>query len=214
VATALTLICVSGLCWEFRRPWFQGNFGVVDASRVFRSAQPTTQLDRWIQEYHIKSILNLRGGTMADWWYDAEVRAAQTDGVSFYDLPLSATRRPLRRELFYLIDVLEHCRYPLLIHCKSGADRTGLATALYLVMQKGEPPEKAESAFSLQFGHIPLFGTEHLHEPLHEYADWLKTQNLAHTPERFRTWATRAYRAPDPLSEYPPLRAGPRGARF
>ena len=55
----------------------------------------------------------------------------------YYDLPLSATRRPTRRELLQLIDLLETCSYPLLIHCKSGADRTGLASALYRLVRRG-----------------------------------------------------------------------------
>ena len=93
VAGALTL------CWAFRRPWFQGNLGIVDAGRVIRSAQPTSQLPGWIREYRLSSILNLRGGSPADWWYDAEVKAAAQGGVAFYDFPLSATRRPTRREL-------------------------------------------------------------------------------------------------------------------
>src|SRR5439155_21201001 len=103
------------LSWVFRRPWFQGNLGVVDAGRVIRSAQPTTQLPGWIRDYQLRSILNLRGGSPADWWYDAEVKTAAASGVSFYDLPLRATRRPTRCELLVLIDTLSSCRYPLLI---------------------------------------------------------------------------------------------------
>lgn len=210
-AAAVLLILVAVvLCCVFRRPWFQGNLGVVDAGRVFRSAQPTTQLSAWIRDYHLRSILNLRGGRFADWWYDAEVRAARDQGVSFYDLLLSATRRPTRHELLRLIDVLKSCSYPLLIHCKSGADRTGLASAVYLLVNRGESPERALAAFSLEFGHIPLLGPEHLHEPLDEYAAWLTSRGLSHTPERFRNWVKNDYEAADDRSEPPPLQPGPR----
>ena len=98
--------------------------------------------------------------------------------MAFYDLPLAATRRPTRRELLFLIDLLDRCPYPLLIHCKSGADRTGLASALYLMVKRNQPPELAENALALEFGHVPFLGTEHLHEPLHEYAAWLKADRL------------------------------------
>ena len=101
-----------------------------------RSAQPTSQLPDWIREYRIRSILNLRGGNSADWWYEAEVNAARGGGVTFYDFPISATKRPTRRELLVLIDTLRSCTYPLLIHCKSGADRTGLASALYMMVER------------------------------------------------------------------------------
>jgi hypothetical protein len=210
-ATAVLLALV--LCWVFRRPWFQGNLGVVDAGRVIRSAQPTTQLPGWIRDHQLRSILNLRGGSPADWWYDSEVKAAEASGVSFYDFPLSATRRPTRRELLVLIDTLTVCPYPLLIHCKSGADRTGLASALYLMIHPGESPERAQQAFSLQFGHIPLGGTEHLHEPLDEYAAWLAARRLSHTPQRFRDWVKSEYRPADGSPDPPRLQPGPRSRR-
>jgi protein tyrosine phosphatase (PTP) superfamily phosphohydrolase (DUF442 family) len=212
-AAVLVLVGAIGLTWVFRRPWFEGNLGVVDPGSVLRSAQPTGQLAGWIRDHRISSILNLRGGSSADWWYEAEVHTAQEGGATYYDLPLSATRRPTRRELLLLIALLDHCKYPLLIHCKSGADRTGLASAVYLMVCRGEPPEKALAAFSIEFGHIPLFGTEHLHEPLVEYGVWLKANQLPHSPERFRAWIKNDYRASDPASDPPPLQPGPRVRR-
>ena len=213
LATVLLVVIAVGLCCVFRRPWFHGNLGVVDAGRVFRSAQPTTRLNAWIRDYHVRSILNLRGGSFADWWYEAEVQAARDSGVSFYDLPLSATRRPSRRDLLTLIDTMKSCPYPLLIHCKSGADRTGLASAVYRLIQLGESPEQAELAFSLEFGHIPLGGTEHLHEPLREYAAWLDARGFSHTPERFRDWVRNDYDSPDGPADPAPLQPGPRPRR-
>jgi hypothetical protein len=211
LATSFVLVALTvGLCWTFRRPWFEGNLGVVEAGRVIRSAQPTSQLPAWIRDYRLRSILNLRGGSAADGWYDAEVKAAQSGGVSFYDFPISATRRPSRRELLVLIDTLGTCPYPLLIHCKSGADRTGLASALYLMIQRGIPPEQAEKAFTLEHGHIPLCGPEHLHEPLDEYAAWLADRGLAHSPDRFRDWVKHEYQSPGSRDDPPPLKPGPR----
>ena len=207
------IVCALSLTWVFRRPWLEGNLGVVDVGRVIRSAQPTSQLPRLVAEYHLKSILNLRGGSPADSWYNAEVRTAQARDLTYFDLPLSATRRPTRRELLFLIDILERCPYPLLIHCKSGADRTGLASALYLMTHKGIPPEQAEGSFALEFGHIPVAGTQHLHEPLREYADWLKARQLPHTAERFRAWVKNDYRSSDPSIDPPLWPTGPRPRR-
>lgn len=213
---AAMLVCTLVLAfaaWEFRGPLFKGNLGIVDPGKVIRSAQPTTQLRRWVDDFHLKSIFNLRGGGPEDWWYEAEVRTAQQHGLSFYDLPLSATRRPGRVDLLTLIDVLERCPYPLLIHCKSGADRTGLASTLYLMCVRGEPPENAARAFSIEYGHVPLGGTEHLHEPIDEYAAWLKANGLAHTPARFRAWVKNDYQSTDPPSDPAPYPTGPRARR-
>jgi protein tyrosine phosphatase (PTP) superfamily phosphohydrolase (DUF442 family) len=212
-AGVAVFICALAMAWEIRRPLFQGNLGIVDPGRVVRSAQPTSQLPQWVRGHRLKSILNLRGGGPADWWYEDEVRVARESGLSFYDLPLSATRRPARLDLLRLIDLLQQCPYPLLIHCKSGADRTGLASALYLMLQLGQGPEQAEGAFSLEFGHVPLGGTEHLHEPLDEYAGWLKANGLPHTPKRFRAWVKNEYRSADPPADPPPYPTGPRPRR-
>ena len=47
-----------------RQSWGRGR------GKVIRSAQPTPQLAHLVRDYHIKSILNLRGGGPADWWYE------------------------------------------------------------------------------------------------------------------------------------------------
>ncbi len=207
---AILVVLALSACWEFRRPWFQNNLGVVDPGKVFRSAQPTSDINRLIHDCHLRSILNLRGGGPEDPWYAAEVEATRSGSITFYDFPMSATRRPRRRELLVLIDTLRSCDYPLLIHCKSGADRTGLATALYLMMVKGVPPRRAEDAFTLEHGHVPVFGPERLHEPLHEYDAWLSEHHLAHTPDRFRAWVRDEYRSDDPHEDPPILSTGPR----
>ena len=212
VATSV-LVCAVTVTWVFRRPWFLGNLGVVDPGLVMRSAQPTAQLPDWARRFGLKSVLNLRGGGPGDWWYGLEIKLSRQHGVAYYDLPLSATRRPTRRELLQLIDVFNHCSYPLLIHCKSGADRTGLASAFYQMVRRGEPPESALASFSIEFGHIPLLGTEHLHEPLEEYSDWLKTNRIAHRPDRFREWVRNEYRAADPSVDPPLVLPGPRARR-
>lgn len=187
-----------------------GNFGVVDPAKVYRSAQPTSSIEGLIRNRRLASILNLRGGTLANSWYAAEVQAARDLHVDFYDFPMSATRRPTRRDLLTLIDFFGRCRYPLLIHCKSGSDRTGLATAVYLMMVRGVGPREALGSFTLRHAHVPLFGPERLHEPLNEYGDWLEANKLAHSPARFRRWVEEDFTSDDRTATFRPLRPGPR----
>ena len=118
---------------------------------------------------------------------------------------MSATKRPKRSDLLRLIDVMNRCEYPLLIHCKSGADRTGLATTIYRMVVLKEPPEKALAAFTIYHSHVPIFGPERLHEPIDEYAAWLTNHGLPHTPERFRNWVLNTYESDDPSVEPPPV---------
>lgn len=199
----------------FHRPLFRGNLGVVDEGRVYRSAQPLGDLPASIRSLGLASVVNLRGGDEADPWYVAEVEATRRAGVDFYDLPMSAVRRPTRRELLVLLDLLSRCKYPLLIHCKSGSDRTGLLAGLYLMAHKGIGPDRAEAAFSLAHGHVPLLGPERLHEPFDEYAAWLASTGRSHTSDLLLDWASRHYRDPsdDPPAPISPARPGPRVRR-
>jgi len=213
VAIGLVAAIAVAAAVVFRGPLFAGNFAVVDPGRAFRSAQPRTAEDfgRLIEGRGLATILNLRGGSRADPWYVAEVEATAARGVDFYDLPMSATARPSRRDLVALVDVLASCRKPLLIHCKSGSDRTGLAATLYRLVVLGEPPEAARRAFALEYGHVALGGTERLHEPIDEYAAHLAASGQLHTPSRFRDWLARTYRSDDPPGERSAMaRPGPR----
>ncbi len=207
------LILLAAVATEFRRPLFCRNFGEVDAGRAYRSAQPTANLDATIGTLHLGSIFNLRGGSDGDAFYRDEAKAADRRGVEFYDLPLSATRRPTRRELMLVVSALERCRYPILIHCKWGSDRTGLVSALYRIAINGESPEMAIGEFSLAHGHFPIFGPERLHEPIDEYARWLRDRGLSHDASRFRSWIEREYRAADEFAGWPEMRPGRRPRR-
>lgn len=194
------------------RPFYSSNLGIIDEGRVIRSAQPTAALGDMIRDHKLASILNLRGGSPRNDYYSNEVRVAKEAGVDLYDLSMSATKRPRRSDLLRLIDVMNRCEYPLLIHCKSGADRTGLATTIYRMVVLKEPPEEARAAFTIYHSHVPIFGPERLHEPIDEYAAWLARNALPHTPERFHDWVLNTYRSDDPSVEPPPVEPGSRHA--
>lgn len=195
------------------RQWFQGNFGIVEAGRVYRSAQPTSNLQRLINDHNIVSVLNLRGGSMRDSFYADEVQTTSRLGVAFYDLSMSATKRPSRAQLLAILDVFRKGPYPLLIHCRQGADRTGLASGLYLLSERNAPPNLAARQFTIRHGHVPVFGPEKLHEPFDEYAKYLADNQLEHTPERFHDWVAHEYVAEDALAAFQPIEPGPRVRR-
>ena len=68
-------------------------------------------------------------------------------------------------------------------------------------------------AFSLGYGHVPLFGPEHLHEPLQEYGPWLKAQGEVHTPARSAFLGSKRYKSDDARAERPCLAARPAPGR-
>lgn len=55
-----------------------------------------------------------------------------------------------------LEQVMRDAPKPLLIHCKAGADRTGLASALYLGALEHQTRETAGWQLSILYGHIAI----------------------------------------------------------
>ena len=133
------------------------NFAQVDRD-VFRSAQPTgAEIVRWQREHGIRSVLNLRGASARRVDYIVEAAVCGAMGIELYNLSLSARRAPSDEEAAILADFLRKAPRPLLIHCKGGADRSGLAVAVYLITEKGwEPREAVDAGLTLRYGHIRL----------------------------------------------------------
>lgn len=136
----------------------QGNFHVVEQDVMYRSRQlDKEELIHYINTYQIKSILNLRGKNMGSDWYQDEIRVAQELGVTHHDYGISANRDVSESDLNGIMDIVRTATKPILIHCKSGADRTGLIAALYQYAQGGRSAEEAANQLSILYGHFPFF---------------------------------------------------------
>jgi protein tyrosine/serine phosphatase len=69
---------------------------------------------------------------------------------------MSARRMMTTEQFSQIIDVLQKADRPVLIHCNSGSDRSGLVAALYVAAIAKLGEEAAESQISFWYGHIPL----------------------------------------------------------
>lgn len=135
----------------------RGNFHEVVAGELYRSGQPRGgDIDRYVRDYGIKSVLNLRGANPEKSWYRDELAASSRNGLVHADLALKADRALDDKEVAKLLALFESLPKPLLIHCDGGADRTGLATALYLASVKHADEWSAELQLSILYGHIGL----------------------------------------------------------
>ncbi len=133
-----------------------GNFHQVAAGQVFRSAQMNkAELAAAIQSYGIKSVLNLRGKNVGTGWYDDEISVCRQDDVAHYDVPLSASKDVSLKRMDALVAILRNAPKPLLIHCRSGADRAAFGAALYHLAVEGMPASKADDELTIWYGHIP-----------------------------------------------------------
>ncbi len=132
------------------------NFHTVKDKVMYRSAQPTWDDVRDIaEEYKIKSIINLRGASPGQVWYEEEVAISRELGLELADIKMSAARLPHRDDLLSLLDAFKNLPRPILIHCKGGADRTGEAVALFAQDHLKWSKRKAAGQLHPYYGHIP-----------------------------------------------------------
>ncbi len=132
-----------------------GNFDEVIAGELYRSNQPTPeQITKYVKRYGIKTIINLRGADDGAAWYRDEVATATALGVKHVDFKMSSSQEMTFNQSQSLVSLLRDAPKPLLIHCRSGADRTGLASVIYLQQIARTDEETAEKQLSIWFGHI------------------------------------------------------------
>lgn len=122
--------------------------------RLFRSGQPTpAQLRRWARRHGIRTVINLRGrhpfGS-----YGQETAACRTLGLAHMDFRLDSRGAPPKDRLLELLDMADGLEYPVLAHCKTGADRAGLFAAAFLHGVEGQPVGLAQRQLSLRYGHF------------------------------------------------------------
>jgi protein tyrosine phosphatase (PTP) superfamily phosphohydrolase (DUF442 family) len=122
----LLLISVSGSLLAYTL--FNGNFEEVVPNKVYRSAQPTEeQLRKWTEQYGIKTIINLRGEDKKE-IKDEQVTAKEL-GIEMISINISSRRLTAKFLLIELIEAIENSKKPVLLHCHSGIDRAGTASA-------------------------------------------------------------------------------------
>ncbi|WP_161992718.1 tyrosine-protein phosphatase [Aureimonas leprariae] len=134
-----------------------GNVHTVLPGVLYRSATlPAADFEKLLVDDHIETVINLRGRHSGDAWYQQEREIAERHGVRLVDLSWSAARELTDTKVEEFYGAAAAARGPVLIHCRAGADRTGLAVALFLAHVTHSSEEDAEAQLSIRYGHIGI----------------------------------------------------------
>lgn len=184
----------SALLCEAYRVYIGSNLHEVIPGKVYRRAQPTGRdVELLAKKLGIRTIVNLRGCCDPFEWYLEESRATHQLGINQADIPLSAGRLPPTHEIRQVVEVLERSDYPILLHCKRGADRTGLVAVIAKLLLTDESLAEGLRQLRPRYAHVAIGRPAYLDQFFELYAEWLGQQRVAHSRDVFRRWLLEEY---------------------
>jgi protein tyrosine/serine phosphatase len=142
--------------------------------QAWRSNQPSPRFVRKLhRRYQVRTIINLRGENRTG-HYLLEKEACDRYGINLINHPISSRAHPSREQIHGLINHFQNAELPLLFHCKSGADRAGLAAVLYRHVILNHPIEEALQELHFLYGHFRISDTGKLDHFFDAYREALE----------------------------------------
>ncbi|MFN3212082.1 MAG: fused DSP-PTPase phosphatase/NAD kinase-like protein [Henriciella sp.] len=136
----------------FLRESFQNLHQISD--EMWRANQPNPrQVAEHARLRGIKTILNLRGPSTRG-YYLLEKEACEANGIELVDFQVYSRDTPTAERVLEAKALFEKIEYPALMHCKSGADRAGLMSVLYMIFRQNEPVRIAVRQLSKKYLHM------------------------------------------------------------
>ncbi len=169
IAQALALlVALAGIAWAIDTVWrdrsypdekatLQGvpNFGRLKP-RLFRGGQPSAEGFASLQALGVNTVISF---TMGEEGAKAEADLVGRLGMNHIALPWSTQEVPEADQVgTFLTYLREHPERTVFVHCKAGADRTGVMIALSRIVIDGWPTQQAideMNAFHYHFIFLP-----------------------------------------------------------
>jgi protein tyrosine/serine phosphatase len=158
---------------------------------AWRAAQPAPHNIRKLARQGVRTILNLRGDRDCGSYY-LEREECERLGIKLIDFQVRSRQAPTVEQIKGAKELFDSIEYPMLMHCKSGADRAGLMSVLYLHLREGVPLPEAQKQLSLRFGHFRQADTGILDRVFDSYLE-----HNAREPIAFLDWVDKVY---DPVA--------------
>jgi tyrosine-protein phosphatase SIW14 len=119
------------------------NFQKVN-DHVYRGAQPTDDGFRELAQLGIKTVIDLR--QIGEHSQADEQKVVSDLGMRYVSIPMAGMSTPKDDQVTAALALLsDTAGGPVFVHCKRGADRTGMVVAVYRISQDGWENKKALS---------------------------------------------------------------------
>jgi protein tyrosine/serine phosphatase len=135
----------------YLRLGFQNAHWISD--ELVRANQPWPhQLAIW-SRHGIRTVINLRGGFDGS-FYALEKEACRKLGLELVNFTVASREVPSRQQVLGAKELFGSIAYPALMHCKSGADRAGVMSVLYMHFRQGKTIREALEQLGLRYLHV------------------------------------------------------------
>lgn len=160
----------------FLRTFFNNQHHI--GGEMYRANQPSPKRIAQLAKDGVKTILNLRGESDKG-YYALEKEACAKHGITLVNLRMYSRDTPKKHKIHALKELFDTMEYPVVMHCKSGADRTGITGVLYRHLKMGDPIEMAMEQLELKYLHVKAGKTGMLDFFFNDYLTYAKTNSVS-----------------------------------
>jgi protein tyrosine/serine phosphatase len=171
------------------------NFGIVEEGKIYRAGEQNPgMLRHLVERYKIKTIVDLGAYDSNPRGERQEVLAAKALNVERFEFPLKGDGTGDPNNYVKALHVItDSTKQPVLVHCSTGAQRTGGCIVLYRVATQGKTVEQVY-AETLQYKHDPA-DNPNLRPYLDKWAaeisrSFRSGQTIPYAPERIDAGAS------------------------
>lgn len=116
------------------------NFHTVN-EHLYRGAQPSADGFKSLAKLGIKVVIDLREGRQHA---ELEKKLVESAGMKYVNIPMRGLNAPTDEQMATVFALLgDSSGWPVFVHCKRGADRTGTVVACYRISHDHWQNEKA-----------------------------------------------------------------------
>ena len=162
------------------------------SENTYRSNQPFPwQILADKNKRGVKTIINLRGIRNCSSFF-LEKETCERHNIKLINFPVTSRAAPKVETILAAKKLFNEIEYPIIMHCKSGADRAGLMSALYLILHKNISVIEAKKQLSFKYLHIKhaktgildAFFDNYIKEKKNkDFLDWVKND---YNPEKLK----------------------------